>query len=323
MKKSKKLMVLVVVILTVATALAVALSGCGKTKSIIGILKYGNHESLNNCYEGIVKGLEEGLGDKFSEYEIKMLDSGFDSSVSIANANSLANQSPVVMGAIATPSALAALTAADGKFPVVFCAVSDPYSPDVALDKKENITGTQDLLDFDGQLDIIKEFLPEANKIGVLRCTQEQNSASQLATLKEKAQKRGIEVECVEFMLSNEIPTAIDTLLSKDIDCITNLTDNTVVGALDIILEKANARNIPIFGSEIEQVMKGCLASASLDYVELGRITGKMISEIILGKSATDIPFRTIEDSFKCYNSAVAKKFGIDIDFSKYQDVVK
>lgn len=41
----------------------------------------------------------------------------------------------------------------------------------------------------------------------------------------------------------------------------TNLTDNTVVASLPVILDKANAKNIPVFGSEIEQVKIGCLGS--------------------------------------------------------------
>lgn len=320
MKKNRMFLVIVTIIV-LAAALAIGLSGCADSKPVIGILKFGNHESLNNCQEGIIEGLKEGLGDKFDDYKIDVLDSNFDSSASLANANALASKSPVVIGAIATPSALAAHTAANGRFPVVFSAVSDPYAPEVALDKKDNITGTQDLLDFDTQLDIIQEFLPGVKSIGVLRCTQEDNSKSQLATLKQKAADRGIKVESVEFNLSNEIPTSIDTLLSKDIDCITNLTDNTVVGSLSMIIDKANAQNIPVFGSEIEQVAKGCIASASLDYVELGRITGLMISDIILGKKTSDIPIKTIEESFKCYNSKVAAEFGIDIDFSEYDDV--
>lgn len=63
-------------------------------------------------------------------------------------------------------------------------------------------------------------------------------------------------------------------------DCITNLTDNTVVSSLPAILEMANEAKIPVFGSEIEQVKIGCLAAQGLDYVELGRQTGKMAAQV-------------------------------------------
>lgn len=321
--KRKRFLGLIAVLVVMMTVCVSCLAGCGIRKPIIGILKFGNHESLNNCYEGIIQGLKEGLRDEFDDYDVEMLDSNFDSSVGIANANALATRVPVIVGAIATPSAMAATITSNGRFPVVFSAVSDPYSEDVALDQYDYVTGTRDLLDFDGQLDVIEHFIPTVKKIGVLRCTQEQNSASQLEVLTEKAELRGITVECVTVGYTNEIPMAIDTLLSRGVDCITNLNDNTIVGALDMLIEKANAKNIPVFGSEIEQVKNGCLASASLDYVELGRITGLMMSDIILGnKKTSDIDFKVIDDSFNCYNSSQYERFGMTADLVGYEKVV-
>ena len=76
---------------------------------------------------------------------------------------------------------------------------------------------------------------------------------------------------------------AADDLLSK-VDCITNLTDNTVVASLPTILEKANEKKIPVFGSEIEQVKIGCLAAEGIDYIALGKQTGKMAAKVLKGE---------------------------------------
>ena len=46
----------------------------------------------------------------------------------------------------------------------------------------------------------------------------------------------------------------------------------------------ANEAKIPVFGSEIEQVKIGCLAAEGLDYVELGRQTGKMAAQVLKGE---------------------------------------
>ena len=44
-----------------------AFAGCGSkdsAKKTIGIIQFGSHASLNNCYEGILKGLkEEGISE--------------------------------------------------------------------------------------------------------------------------------------------------------------------------------------------------------------------------------------------------------------------
>lgn len=76
----------------------------------------------------------------------------------------------------------------------------------------------------------------------------------------------------------------------------------------------ANEANIPVFGSEIEQVRIGCLAAEGLDYIELGKQTGRMAAQVLKGeKKASEIPYETIEDSSLYLNTAVAENLGIEI----------
>ena len=43
---------------------------------------------------------------------------------------------------------------------------------------------------------------------------------------------------------------------------------------------------------EIEQVKLGCLAAEGLDYIELGKQTGKMAAQVLKGeKKASELPF--------------------------------
>ena len=72
----------------------------------------------------------------------------------------------------------------------------------------------------------------------------------------------------------------------------------------------ANEAGIPVFGSEIEQVRAGCLASASIDYITVGRLAGEQAALILKGSKAGDIPARTMEKQTKpYYNSNVLKGF--------------
>ncbi len=43
-------------------------------------------------------------------------------------------------------------------------------------------------------------------------------------------------------------------------------------------------QKIPVFGSEIEQVKSGCVASMGIDYYQLGIKTGKMAAKILKGE---------------------------------------
>ena len=302
---------------TILMSAALAISAfsaiaCNNNKKTIGIIQFGTHESLNDCYYGMVNGLKEELKDQFDNYVIERQNSNFDAATSAAQANTFVSKNVSIIGAIATPTAMAAASAAKGSIPVVYCAVSDPVS--AGLTTLDNVTGSSDLLDFDGQLALIKSFIPNVSKIGVLYTLGEANSISQIETLDNKAKALNIEIVRQAITNASEIPTATDTLLNKNIDCLTNLTDNTVVGALDIILEKTNAKKIPVFGSEIDQVKSGCLASASLDYVALGEKTGAIMAKVLKGeaKASNDIAIK-IEDSFNCYSAKVAEQLGITL----------
>ena len=77
---------------------------------------------------------------------------------------------------------------------------------------------------------------------------------------------------------------------------------------------KANKQNIPVFGSEIEQVKIGCLAAEGLDYVALGKQTGKMAAEILKGeKKASEMNFETITEPGFYVNEKVAENLGVTV----------
>lgn len=69
-----------------------------------------------------------------------------------------------------------------------------------------------------------------------------------------------------------------------------------------------------MFGSEIEQVKIGCLASVGLDYYDLGIQTGKMAAKVIKGEAkASEINFEIIEEASFYANQEVAKNLGIEL----------
>ena len=218
---------------------------------------------------------------------------------------------------IATPSAQSCYNAAmDTDIPVIYTAVTDPVAAEL-VDEEGNpvgdITGTSDKLPVEQQLEMIRAMLPDAKTIGILYTTSEANSESAIKDYEALAEDYGFTIETAGITATADIPLAAQGLLEK-VDCLTNLTDNTVVSSLPTILEMANEANIPVFGSEIEQVRIGCLAAEGLDYIELGKQTGRMAAQVLKGeKKASEIPYETIEDSSLYLNTAVAENLGIEI----------
>ena len=302
----KKFIKLISVLITVAI-LSVCFAGCKESKPVIGIIQFGSHDSLNNCYEGIVQGLEAGLD--IEDYDIQYVNSNFTAETSLSQAQKMVNSKAKVIIAIATPSAIQAATAATGKdVPVVYCAVTDATQ----VANFDNMTGTSDVPDFAAQLKLVTEFMGKSDlKIGVLSSTEESSDAVQIAALEEEAKAyEGMSIITEVVADITTIDTKVDTLISKEIDCVVNLLDNTIVGKLQNILAKTNAVGIPVFGSEIEQVKAGCLASASIDYITVGKLAGEQASEIVNGKSASEVAPKTMEnETYPYYNSEVLATF--------------
>lgn len=302
-----------------------AFSACGKDKGetkadipVIGISQYGEHASLDNCREGFIQGLKEAGLTEGKDFTIDYQNAGFDDSTATQIAQNFSAKNVALMCAIATPSATACFAAAEDKdIPVVFTAITDPKA--AKLDAG-NITGTSDKLPVDAQMELIRALQPDAKTIGIIYTTSEPNSVSAIEEYKENASKYGFTIEAVGITAQAEAVQAAETLISKGVDCFSNLTDNNVVGVLPSILEKTDEAKIPVYGSEIEQVKKGCVASAGIDYVKLGVQTGKMAAKILKGEAkATDMDYETISEYETYINSDALKVFGISLpeDISK------
>lgn len=304
-------------ILSVITAVSMVLafSGCGNQKSkkaLIGILQYGEHASLDNCREGFIEGLKEAGLIEGANFEIDYQNAGFDDSKASQIAQSFSAKDADIMCGIATPAAVSCYAAAEDKdIPVVFTAITDPSA--AQLDSG-NITGTSDKLPVTAQLELIRKLQPNARTIGIVYTSSEPNSVSAIEEYKKNADKYDFAIETVAVTQQSQVAQAVDTLVAKGVDCMSNLTDNNVVGVLSSILEKTNEADIPVYGSEIEQVKLGCVASAGIDYVELGKETGKMAARILKGESAEDMEYRTVTD-YKIYvNSEAMAAMGIVAD---------
>ena len=310
MKNIKKIIAFILT-LTIIFAFAGCASDTSEKKTI-GIIQFGSHASLNNCYDGIMQGLKEN-GINEEDYNIEYVNSNFDASVSQTQANNLVNKKASVIIAIATPSAVAAANAAaENDIPVVYCAITDA----TVMKNYENITGSSDIPNFEKQLEVVTGFMNKTNlKIGVLYSTEESSSPVQVENLKAAAKKyEGMEILDSAVADINTIDAKTNELIDRGVDCFVNLLDNTVVGKLETnILPITNEKKIPVFGSEIEQVKVGCAASASIDYIDVGASAGKAAAEILGGKSASEIPVAYITEPTNYYNSKVCGELNLTV----------
>ncbi len=300
------------VIVCIALILAAAVS-FAETYTV-GIGQFAQHGSLDNCYQGFVEGLAEAGLVEGENLKIDLQNAQADMGIAQQIAAQFASAKVDMMVGIATPMAQACYNAAAGAIPTIFTAVTDPVAAGFASadgTAAGEVTGTSDALPIKAQLETIRAMMPEASKIGILYTTSEVNSISAIEIYKSLAGDYGFEIVESGISTTADIPLALDALLGK-VDCLTNLTDNTVVSALALVLDKANAAGKPVFGSEIEQVKLGCVAAEGLDYIALGRQTGLMAAKVLKGEAkASEIPYEIITEPGLYVNTEALAKFGI------------
>lgn len=307
-----------IIAVMLAVIIMLAFAGCGETQNEknsvlkIGIIQYMSHPSLDNCYNGVISALESSGLQYTVDYQIGSGNSADSDCTNFAKNMVAANYDMII--AIATPAAKSAFAATDDtEIPVIFCAVSDPVAAGLveSMDAPGYLcTGTSDVLDLEAQVAIIKAMQPEVKNIGILYTSSEDNSITNLKNFKAVCDKEGIEVVATAVQGASDIPSAAEELASK-VDCINNFTDNNVVNNLSVVLTAADKYGIPVYGSEEEQVINGCLASVSIDYVALGKVTGEMAVSVLKGEDASTMAVKTITEATPVINSSVLKKLGL------------
>ena len=295
----------IAILLTMAMAVTM-MAGCGSKSDsktadgeksyTIGISQFAEHGSFDNCREGFLEGLKEEGIEEGKNLNVEYKNSAADMGTASQIASSFVSDKVDLICGIATPSAQTAYNAAmDTDISVIYTAVTDPKAAELADDKGNpvgEVTGTSDKLPIEAQLKMIRELLPDAKKIGILYTTSEANSVSAIAEYKEKVGDYGFELVEKGITNTSEIALATDDLLSQ-VDCISNLTDNTVVSSLPAILDQAEG----------------------LDYVALGKQTGKMAAKVLKGeKKASEMPFETITEAGLYLNTKVAENLGITVE---------
>ena len=297
----KKILLFMLMVLCIA---------CGKEKESkvkIGITQIVEHQSLDDVRQGVIDSLKaNGYGEDKIEISYKNAQGDFGTAQMIAQ--EFKNTSDIVV-AISTPSAQAAVNNIKDK-PIFFSAITNPESAGVLA---ENVTGVSDRSPVKKQVELIKELLPEAKKIGAVYNTSEQNSFYLTDEFKKEAEKNGYEVVVKGITNVNEIASALDTLL-PEIDVLYTTIDNTIASTYPLIIEKSKKANKPVIGATKNYVDQGALASEGISDYKVGYQTGEMIVRYLKGEDIKNMKFEVVRESERYINKEVAKNFKIVVE---------
>ena len=306
--------------LTAAGMMASAVSAEDSSYKI-GICQLTQHEALEQATKGFQDYVSEKLGDRVT-FDVQNASGEVSNCVTVINA--FVSEDVDLILANSTPVLQAAASATD-TIPVLGTSVTDYPA---ALDLEEwngvagtNVSGTSDCAPLQQQAEMIMELVPDAKEIGILYCSAEPNSRYQTDIIKSSLEELGCSAEVKEYTFTGtDDIAAVTTTAAENCDVIYIPTDNTAASNAELINNICEPAGVPVICGE-KGVCEGCgIATLTIDYYELGQITGEMAVDVLEeGTDISQMAVRQAEQVKKCYVPERCEKLGITIpdDYEK------
>ena len=279
----------------------------------VGICQYVQHEALDLSTQGFKDALVEKLGEqvKFEEENAQ----GDSATCSLIVNSFISNEVDLILANATT--ALQAAVTGTADIPILGTSVTE-YGAALQLENFNgtvggNVSGTSDLAPLDVQAAMVQELFPDAETVGLLYCSAEPNSQYQIDVIKKELEAIGFTCEIYSFADSYDI-TSVTMKAASDCDVIYVPTDNTVASNAELIANICIPDKVPVITGE-ENSCKLCgVATFSIDYYDLGYVTGEMAARILAdGEDISTMPIEYAEQFTKLYNEEICAELGIEI----------
>ncbi|QLF91923.1 ABC transporter substrate-binding protein [Pseudomonas sp. ABC1] len=305
-------------------AMAAPLSGFAAEQKSVAVTAIVEHPALDAVRDGVREvlkeaGYEEGKNLKW-QYQSAQGNTGTAAQI----ARKYIGDRPDAIVAIGTPSAQA-VVAASKSIPLVFSAVTDPVGAQLTPSwdaSGTNVTGASDKLELERQVDLIKRILPEAKRVGIVYNPGEANSAVVVKELKELLPKHGLTLVEAAAPRSVDVGSAARSLVGK-VDVIYSNTDNNVVSAYEALVKVGNDTKTPLIASDTGSVERGAIAALGVDYLDLGKQTGRIVVRILQGEKPGSIAPQTSENLELFLNAGAARKQGVTLSSELLESATK
>lgn len=314
-----------------AGAMAFSLTACGSSNGDsqtnnstagggdsykVGICQLMQHVALDAATQGFQDKLTELVEADGKTVEFDLQNASGDSATCTTIVNGFVSSGvDLIMGN--GTAALQAAQSGTADIPILGTSITD-YA--TALDMSDwtgttgtNISGTTDLAPLDGQAEMLKELFPDAKNVGLLYCSAEPNSAYQINTIKPMLEEMGYTCTEYAFTDSNDV-ASITTNACASSDVIYIPTDNTAATCTETIRNVVVPAGVPVIAGE-QGICSGCgVATLSIDYYELGEMTGQMAYDILVGgQDPGEMEIQPAPTFTKMYNESICQELGITV----------
>ena len=280
----------------------------------LGVLQLLSHPALDAIYKGLVEELAK------QGYEVgKNLDIDFQnaqadqSNLTLMSEKLVEAKNDIIVG-ITTPATLA-LANATKEIPIIMGGITYPVEAGLIVSEEKpetNITGVSDRTPIKQQIEIMKEILPNLNKLGVLYTSSEDNSVKQVEEVKNIAEELNLKLKIAAVTGTNDVQQITESL-AAEVDAIFVPIDNTIASTMPTVVGVADEFKIGIFPSADTMVADGGVLGLGVDQYQIGVKTAEVVISILNGAKASETAITLANEGIISLNLKKAEQLGIEI----------
>lgn len=284
----------------------------------------------NDTRQAPVEGFKDGMAffadDELHRFTYTILNADNQKQMLPALAQKIIEIKPdiaIAAGGIEADALMAATRGTD--IPVVFLSVASSIDRGLAVTMTapdKNITGieTNDTNITAKRMWFIKRILPNARKIFCFHIPSNVPSVKSVMIARKKAKELNLEFIVKEVETVDDIRNAAQIISKENMDVILLNPVAVIHGAMkEIILPRAIAQKIPIFGYGMECMKKGSFASYGGSRYANGKQAARLAHKIIHGERPVNIPIETPEKYEFIINAWMVKKLGLTLPSNAYK----
>jgi putative ABC transport system substrate-binding protein len=203
--------------------------------------------------------------------------------------------------------------------PTIFFAVGDPVSVGVVASLAHpgaNITGITYEASTESwakRIQILKEIIPDLNRVAVLLAANDPNSDYAIAVLEPLAPAVGVTLVPVYVKLGDDLESAFDEIKRSQVQGLLVIASSLTLGKGKRIAELALEYHIPSCHGFKETVALGGLVSFGPDFRAIVQQASRIVVKVLKGEKPADIPVEQPTAYEVWVNLKTAKALGLTI----------
>lgn len=281
----------------------------------IQLVEYTNILDVDESEKGIRDGFKKAGLAEGRDYTLKVRNAQGDMSTLTTMMDTAISEGADLLMTMSTPTLQAAIKRG-GKRPIVFTLVASAVAAGAGKSNEDhlpNVTGVLTTSAYEELVELLRECMPHAKRIGTLFVPSETNSVYNMEQTAKAALKSGMQLVTVPANTSGDVPDASLSLMSQRIDAVCQIAGNLTAFSFPSLVQSSKQAKLPIFAFQTNQAYEGASIVVARDYYDGGLEAADIAARIMRGENPSKIPFQPLRDTRLIVNKKAASQCNLEI----------